>query len=145
MNSTCPMWIYQNLPGVQKLTSAVSIMADSYGSTQKTGSPTQVAGAWVSDVIVATDGLLSDHGHWAGCSAAHDAVGTVGLVRHAGMCSRTYDIWAGLWKNSVKNQENYGKKIIFRRCNMQLTTRVQTTFYTIWPKNITKQKANVCA
>ncbi len=110
-------------------------MADPYGSTQKTGSPTQVAGAGVSDVIVAADGLFSDHGHWAGCSAAHDAVGTVGLVCHAGMRPRTYDIWAGLWKNSVKNQESDGKIFFRRRCNMQVTTRVQTTFYTIWPKN----------
>lgn len=72
-------------------------MADPYGSTQKAGSPTQVAGTGVGDVIVATDGLLSDHGHRAGRSAAHDTVGTVGLVRHAGMRPRTYNIGAGLF------------------------------------------------
>lgn len=85
------------------------IVTDPYGSTQKAGSPTQVAGAWVGNVIIAADGLLSDHGHGAGRSAAHDTVGTVGLVRHTGMCTRTYDIWAGFWKNDAKGQDNAEK------------------------------------
>lgn len=71
------------------------IVANPYGSTQKAGSPAQVTGAWVGNVVIAADDLLSDHGHWAGRSAAHDTVGAVGLVRHTGMCTRTYDIRAG--------------------------------------------------
>lgn len=73
-------------------TSAVSVVADPYWATQKASSPTQVARADVSDVIVPADALVGDHGHRAGRGATHDAVGAVGLVRHAGLRTGTYHL-----------------------------------------------------
>lgn len=55
-----------------------------------------MAGTNVSDVIVTTDGLLSRHGYWAGCSTAHDTVRTVGLVGHTGVSPRTHHVEARL-------------------------------------------------
>ena len=55
-----------------------------------------MAGTWVGDVIVATDGLTIEQGNWALISAAHHTVGTVGLVRHAGVGARAYNIGARL-------------------------------------------------
>lgn len=77
-----------------RLTVAVAVVADSYGAAQEAGGPAKVAGAGVSDVVIATDWLLRQHGYWARCCAAHDAVGTVGLVSHAGVSSRTHHIGA---------------------------------------------------
>lgn len=73
-----------------KLTSAVSIVADPYGATQKASSPTQVAGTDVSNVVIAADALVGDHWHRAWRGATHDTMGAVGLVRHAGLRTRTY-------------------------------------------------------
>lgn len=70
----------------------MSIVADPYGATQKASSPTQVAGAGVSNVVIAADALVGDHGHRAGRGATHDTVGTVGLVRHTGLRTRTYNL-----------------------------------------------------
>lgn len=36
----------------------MSIVTHSYGLSQEAGGPAQVAGAGVSDVVIATDGLL---------------------------------------------------------------------------------------
>lgn len=69
-------------------------MAHSYGATEEAGGTAQVAGAWVGDVIVAADGLTSMHRHWALSRAAHNTVGTVGLVRHTGVGSWAYHIGA---------------------------------------------------
>lgn len=55
-----------------------------------------MAGAGVRDVVVAADGLLGQHGDRAGSRAAHDAVGTVGLVGHAGVGAWTHHVGARL-------------------------------------------------
>lgn len=91
----------------------MSIVANAYGATQKAGSPTQVAGTGISNVIIAADGLLIDHGHWTGCGATHDTVGAVGLVRHTGVRPGTYNIRTGLCKNTIsfKSQQNVKKLI----------------------------------
>lgn len=55
-----------------------------------------MAGTGVGDVVVATDGLLGQHGDGAGGGAAHDAVGAVGLVGHTGVGTRAHHVGAGL-------------------------------------------------
>lgn len=72
------------------------IVADSYGAPQEAGGPAQVAGAGVSDVVIATDGMLRGHRDWAGGCAAHDTVSTVGLVRHTSMSTWTHHLRARL-------------------------------------------------
>lgn len=79
-----------------QLTVAVPIVADSYGAPQEAGGPAQVAGAGVSDVVIATDGMLRGHRDWAGGCAAHDTVSTVGLVRHTSMSTWTHHLRARL-------------------------------------------------
>lgn len=74
----------------------MAVVADSYGAAQEAGGTTEVAGAGVRDVVVPTDGLLRRHGYRARHRAAHDAVGAVGLVRHAGVSPRTHDVGARL-------------------------------------------------
>lgn len=69
-------------------------MADSYGAAEEAGGPAEVTGARVGDVVVATDWLLGRHGYWARRGAAHDAVGAVGLVGHAGVSSWTHHVGA---------------------------------------------------
>lgn len=76
-------------------------MADSYGSAQEAGGAAQVAGAGVRDVVVTANGLLGGQRFRARCGSAHDAVGTVGLVRHAGVRSRTHYVGAGLCQNTT--------------------------------------------
>lgn len=78
------------------LTVAVAIVADADGAAEEAGCPAQVAGAGVGDVVVAADGLLGQHGDGAGRRAAHDAVGAVGLVGHAGVGARAHHVGAGL-------------------------------------------------
>lgn len=87
---------------MSNLTVAVPIVADSYGAAEEAGSPAEVAGAWVSDVVITTDMVLRRHGYWARCSAAHDAVSTVGLVSHTGVSSWTHNTGARLWGNKEK-------------------------------------------
>lgn len=77
----------------------MAIVADSYGAAEEAGSPAEVAGAWVSDVVITTDRVLRQHGYWARCSAAHDTVSAVGLVGHTGVSSWTHNIRARLWGN----------------------------------------------
>lgn len=72
----------------------MAIVADSYGAAEEAGGPAEVAGARVSDVIIATDLLLGRHGDWAWCSTAHDTVSTVGLVGHTGVGSWTHYVGA---------------------------------------------------
>lgn len=76
------------------LTAAVAIVAHSDGAAQEAGGPAEVAGAGVRDVVVATDGLLGQRGDRAGSRAAHDAVGAVGLVGHAGVGAWTHHVGA---------------------------------------------------
>lgn len=73
---------------------AVSIVSNSYGVAEEAGGPTEVAGTKISHVVIATDRLLRQHGYWTRCSAAHDAVSTVGLVSHTGVSSWTHHIGA---------------------------------------------------
>lgn len=87
---------------MSNLTVAVPIVADSYGAAEEAGSPAEVAGAWVSDVVITTDTVLRRHGYWARCSAARDAVSTVGLVGHTGVSSWTHNTGARLWGNKEK-------------------------------------------
>ena len=76
------------------LTVAVSIVSNSYGVAEEAGGPAEVAGTKISHVVIATDRLLRQHGYWTRCSAAHDAVSTVGLVSHTGVSSWTHHIGA---------------------------------------------------
>lgn len=78
------------------LTVAVAVVTNADGAAQEAGCPAQVAGAGIGDVVVAADGLLGQHGDGAGRRAAHDAVGAVGLVRHAGVGARAHHVGAGL-------------------------------------------------
>lgn len=78
------------------LTVAGAVVAHADGAAEEAGCPAQVAGAGVGDVVVAADGLLGQHGDGAGRRAAHDAVGTVGLVGHAGVGARAHHVGAGL-------------------------------------------------
>lgn len=78
------------------LTVAAAVVAHADGAAQEASCPAQVAGAGVGDVVVATDGLLGQHGDGAGGCAAHDAVGAVGLVGHAGVGTRAHHVGAGL-------------------------------------------------
>lgn len=100
MKATGIFWLFTQVQTGESdlwaLTVAVAVVADSYGAAQEAGGPAEVAGAAVGDVVVATDGLLSEYGHWAGGGAAHDAVGAVGLVGHAGVGARTHHVGAGL-------------------------------------------------
>lgn len=73
---------------------AVSVVSDSYGAAEEAGGPAEVAGAGVSDVVIATDGLLRQQGYWTRCCAAHDAVSAVGLVGHTGVSSWTHHVGA---------------------------------------------------
>lgn len=79
----------------------MAVVADSYGAAEEAGGPAEVAGARISDVVIATDCLLRRHGYWAGSSAAHDAVGAVGLVSHAGVSSWTHHVGARLFALSL--------------------------------------------
>lgn len=67
----------------------MAIVADSYGASEEAGGPAEVAGAGIGDIVVATDCLLRRHRDRARRGAAHDAVGAVGLVGHAGVGSWT--------------------------------------------------------
>lgn len=78
------------------LTVAVAVVADSYGAAEEAGGPAEVAGAGVSDVVIATNCLLRQHGYWARGCAAHDAVGAVGLVSHTGVGTWTHHVGARL-------------------------------------------------
>lgn len=69
-------------------------MAHSYGAAKEAGGTAQMASTWVGDVIVPTDGLTSEQRHWALSRAAHHAVGTVGLVSHAGVGTGAHYIGA---------------------------------------------------
>lgn len=69
-------------------------MAHSYGTSEEAGGTAQMAGTWVSDVIVAADGLTTEHRHRALSRAAHHTVGAVGLVCHAGVGARAHHIGA---------------------------------------------------
>lgn len=80
---------------------AVTVVADSYGAAEEAGGPAEVAGTGVSDVVVAADGLLGQHGYRAGSRAAHDAVGAVGLVGHAGVCTWAHHVGARLFAVSL--------------------------------------------
>lgn len=80
--------------GFPRGTVAVAIVTDSYGTAQEAGGTAEVAGARISDVVIAADWLLRWHGNWARCSATHDTVGTVGLVGHTGVSPWTHDIGA---------------------------------------------------
>lgn len=79
------------------LTVAAAVVAHADGAAQEAGCPAQVAGAGVGDIVVAADGLLGQQGDGAGGRAAHDAVGAVGLVGHAGVGTRAHHVGAGLW------------------------------------------------
>ena len=81
---------------IDGLTVAVAVVADSYGATQEAGGPAEVAGARVSDVVVATDLLLSRRGDGARSRTAHDAVSAVGLVGHTGVGTGTHHAGARL-------------------------------------------------
>lgn len=78
------------------LTVAVAVVTDADGAAEEAGRSAQVAGAGVGDVVVAADGLLGQRGDGAGGRAAHDAVGAVGLVGHAGVGPRAHHVGAGL-------------------------------------------------
>lgn len=80
---------------------AVAVVADSYGAAKEAGGPAKVAGAGVSDVVIATDRLLRRHGYWARSCAAHDTVSTVGLVRHTGVGTWAHHIGARLFTVSL--------------------------------------------
>lgn len=80
---------------------AVAVVADSYGAAEEAGGPAEVAGAGVGDVVVATDGLLGQHGYWARSCAAHDTVSTVGLVSHTGVGTWTHHVGARLFAVSL--------------------------------------------
>lgn len=69
-------------------------MAHSYGTAEEAGGTAQMAGTWVGDVIVAADGLTTEHRHRALSRAAHHTVGAVGLVCHAGVGARAHHIGA---------------------------------------------------
>lgn len=72
------------------LTVAVAVVADSNGAAEEAGGPAEVAGAGISDVVIATDCLLRQHGDWARSGAAHDTVSAVGLVGHTGVGPGTH-------------------------------------------------------
>lgn len=72
------------------LTAAVAVVADSNGAAEEAGGPAEVAGAGVSDVVIAADCLLRQHGDWARSCAARDTVSAVGLVSHAGVGTGTH-------------------------------------------------------
>lgn len=76
------------------LTVAVAVVADSYGAAKEAGGPAEVAGAGVSDVVIATDCLLRWHGDWARSCAAHDTVSAVGLISHTGVSTWTHHVGA---------------------------------------------------
>lgn len=87
---------------------AVAVVADSYGAAQEAGGPAEVAGAGVSDVVIATNWLLRRHGYWARCCAAHDAMSTVGLVSHTGMSTWTHHVGARLFTLSLVHDFQVG-------------------------------------
>lgn len=67
----------------------MAIVADSYGASEEAGGPAEVAGTRIGHIVVATDRLLRRHRYRARRGAAHDTVGAVGLVGHAGVSSWT--------------------------------------------------------
>lgn len=78
------------------LTVAVTIVTDSNGAAEEAGSPAEVAGAGVSDVVIATDRLLREHWDLARSCATHNTVSTIGLVSHAGVGPWTHHAGARL-------------------------------------------------
>lgn len=74
----------------------MTMVADSYGSTQEAGRPAKVAGTGIGDVIIAADGLLTGHGYGAGHGTTHHAVGTIGLVGHTCVGPRAHHVGARL-------------------------------------------------
>lgn len=76
-------------------------MAYADGASEEAGGPAQVAGTGVSDIIIATDGLVSLQGQRAGGCAAHYTVSAVGLVCHAGVGAGADHIGAGLFALSL--------------------------------------------
>lgn len=94
------------------LTVAVAVVTHADGAAQEAGCPAEVAGAGVGDVVVAADGLLGQHGDGAGRRAAHDAVGAVGLVGHAGVGARAHHVGAGLCGRGA-GEEAVGEKADF--------------------------------
>lgn len=79
----------------------MAVVADSYGASEEAGGPAEVAGAWVSDVVIATDLLLRWHWDRARSCAAHDAVSAVGLVSHTGVGTWTHHAGARLFAVSL--------------------------------------------
>lgn len=86
---------------VPRRTVTVAIVSDSYGAATVAGGPAELAGALISDVVIATDLLLERHRCRAWRGAAHDAVSAVGLIRHAGLGSRAHNIVAWLFALSL--------------------------------------------
>lgn len=74
----------------------MAIVAHTDGAAQEAGGAAEVAGAGVGDIVVPADGLLRHYGDGTRRRAAHDAVGTVGLVCDAGVCAGTHHIGARL-------------------------------------------------
>lgn len=83
----------------------MAVVADSYGAAEEAGGPAEVAGAGVSDVVVAADLLLRRHGDWARSRAARDTVSTVGLVSHAGVGAWTHHVGARLCARHDKKKQ----------------------------------------
>lgn len=79
---------------VPRRTVTVAIVSDSYGAATVAGGLAELAGALISDVVVATDFLLERRRCRTWNVAAHDAVSAVGLIRHAGEGSRAHNIEA---------------------------------------------------
>lgn len=106
----------------------MAVVADSYGAAKEAGGPAKVAGAGVSDVVIATDRLLRRHGYWARSCAAHDTVSTVGLVRHTGVGTWAHHIGARL---CAMHEEKVRRKKVeyFCFCAEQLRVEIAKTRY----------------
>lgn len=78
------------------LTVAVTIVTDSNGAAEEAGGPAEVAGAGVSDVVIATYCLLRECWDWARSCATHNTMSTIGLVSHTGVGTWTHHVVARL-------------------------------------------------
>lgn len=74
----------------------MTVVTDSNGAAEEAGGPAEVAGAGVSDVVIATDCLLRERWDLARSCATHNTVSTIGLVSHTGVGTWTHHTGARL-------------------------------------------------